>query len=61
MDVLNRHGNEMKLSDLGDKTRQFDADERNRILDILEKNGQILRYKEKVQGKRPWLMVRRIG
>ena len=60
MDVLNRHGNEMTLSTLADKTRQFDADERSRVLDILEKNAQILRYKEKSKGGRPYVMVRRI-
>lgn len=60
LDVLNRYGNEMKLSTLTQKTRQFDVDERTRILDILEKNGQILGYKEKSKGGRSYVMVRRI-
>ena len=61
LDVLNRHGNEMSLSKLARSARQFDADERNRILDLLEKNGQILRYKEKSEKGRVHIMVRRIG
>jgi len=60
IDVLNRHGNEMSLSDLTEKTRRFDAEERNRILDILEKDARIIRYKEKSKKGRPLIIVRRI-
>lgn len=60
MDVLNKHGNQMTLNDLSMKTRRFDADERNRILDILEKDARVMRYKKKSEKGRPLIMIRRI-
>ena len=61
IDVLNENGNDMTLSDLTLKTRRFDADERNRILDILEKDARILRHKIKSEKGRPIVMIRRIN
>ena len=59
LDVLNRNGNEMSMSDLTAKTRGMNAKERNEVLDALQKAGQVITYKEKA-ATRPKNMVRRI-
>ena len=51
LDVLNNYGNEMSLSDLGLKTRKFDRKERSDILDLLEKDGKVIRFKEHTGGR----------
>ena len=50
LEVLSQHGNEMALTELTKKTRRFDADERGRLLDIMEGNRQIVRFNEQTGG-----------
>ena len=59
LDILNKHGNEMSLTSLTQKTRRFDREERERILLLLETHKQIIRFSEKTNGRKK-MMIRRI-
>ena len=60
LDILNQNNNEMTLNELTRKTQQFDRDERERILSLLEQDKHILRFTEKTKG-RPRIKIRRIS
>ena len=60
LEILNDNGNEMTLSALNRKTQSFDIVERDKVLDLLEKNAIILRYKQKSKG-RPSVLIRRVS
>lgn len=51
LDVLNRHGNEMTISALGQKIRGFDTTERDKVIESMIKNGLLIRFKEKTTGR----------
>ena len=60
LDMLNRNGNEMTLTELGRKVRGTDSTERERVIEALEKHGVVLRFREETNG-RYTTKIRRVG
>ena len=60
LDMLNRSGNEMTLTELGRKVRGTDSTERERVIEALEKHGVVIRFREETNG-RYTTKIRRVG